>query len=71
MPILSNRAGVVVSVSAETARLLGQDWSQHQEHVSAPDASWTVKRLREYAESHGINIGGAVKKADILAALSN
>lgn len=69
MPTLSNRAGVVVSVSAETAALLGQDWSRQQGTV--PDASWTVRRLREYAESHGINIGGAVKKADILAALSN
>ena len=69
MPTLSNRAGVVVSVSAETAALLGQDWSRQQ--VPVPDASWTVKRLREYAESRGINMGGAVKKADILAVLSH
>lgn len=68
MTRLVNRAGVVVSVSSETATRLGPDWSP--EGSTGPDASWTVKQMREYADAHDIDVDGLTKKADVLAAIS-
>lgn len=36
----------------------------------APDDSWTVVQLREYAAREEISLAGADKKADILAAIN-
>lgn len=36
----------------------------------APDESWTVAQLVDYASREEINLGGATKKADILAAIT-
>lgn len=68
MTRLVNRAGVVVSVSAETATRLGPDWSS--EGSTGPDSSWTVKQMREYAEVHDIDVDGLTKKAEVLSAIS-
>lgn len=35
-----------------------------------PSESWTVKRLREYATAHDIDLGGASVKSDILNAVT-
>lgn len=35
-----------------------------------PDATWTVNALRGYATRHGIDLGDATRKADILAVLT-
>ena len=35
-----------------------------------PSDSWTVKRLRSYAEEHQVDLSGASVKADILAAVT-
>lgn len=35
-----------------------------------PDKSWKVAELKAYAEGHGIDLGEATKKDDILAALA-
>jgi len=34
-----------------------------------PDESWTLAQLGEYAASHGIDLGGATRKADVLDAI--
>lgn len=36
----------------------------------APNEEWTVEQLREHAAAHEVDLGGATKKADILAALT-
>ncbi|WP_280389307.1 Ish1 domain-containing protein [Nocardia wallacei] len=35
-----------------------------------PSESWTVAELKAYADEHGIDLGEATKKADILAAIT-
>lgn len=35
-----------------------------------PDASWTVRDLRAYADDAGIDLGDATRKADILATIA-
>lgn len=35
-----------------------------------PSEAWTVKRLRSYADTHDIDLGGASVKADILTAVT-
>jgi hypothetical protein len=67
---------VVVSVSDETAALLGSEWVPVDgSHASAsisetPDKSWTNKALTAYAAEHAIDLGDAKKKDDILAAIA-
>ena len=36
----------------------------------APDESWTVAELREYAKANDVDLDGATAKADILAAIN-
>lgn len=36
---------------------------------TAPSKSWKVDELTAYATEHGIDLGGATKKADILAVI--
>lgn len=50
-----------------------QDAPEVEELVAAstaPDASWTVKNLRTYASEHGIDLGGATLKEDVLKAIA-
>jgi hypothetical protein len=35
-----------------------------------PDGSWKNADIEDYAEQHGIDLGGATKKADMLSAIS-
>ncbi|MCC5781381.1 hypothetical protein CRM73_00160 [Kocuria sp. CCUG 69068] len=35
-----------------------------------PSGEWTLRRLREYAQAHGVDLGEARSKADVLDALS-
>ena len=35
----------------------------------SPDESWKVADIKAWAESHEVDLGGATKKADILAAI--
>jgi hypothetical protein len=37
--------------------------------AGVPDESWTVAQMRDYADDNDINLHGATKKADILAAI--
>lgn len=36
---------------------------------AAPDESWTIEALREYAKANDVNLKGATSKADILDAV--
>jgi hypothetical protein len=40
-----------------------------QAEDTQPSEAWTVGRLKEWAAEHGIDLGGATKKADVLAAI--
>lgn len=35
-----------------------------------PSEEWTVAQLKDHATRHGVSLGGATTKADILAALN-
>lgn len=37
----------------------------------SPDGSWKVAEIKEWAQAHGVDLGDATKKADILAAISS
>lgn len=67
---LRNLAGVVVSVSDDTATRLGREWRPADSDGSGePDASWKVAALKAYADEQGIDLGDATKKDDILAVI--
>lgn len=36
----------------------------------APDESWKVAELQAYAQAHDVDLGGATKKADMVAAIA-
>lgn len=42
-----------------------------EEKSSFPDASWKNDDIKEWAESHGVDLGNATKKADMLAAIQS
>jgi len=75
MPRLKGPNGVTVSVSKEVAERLGSEWVSESagashEKSATPDASWTVKDLKAHAESNSIDLDGASKKPEILAAIA-
>jgi hypothetical protein len=39
------------------------------EASGTPDATWKVAELKAYADEHGVDLGDATKKADILTAI--
>ncbi|MFM9563253.1 MULTISPECIES: Ish1 domain-containing protein [Streptomyces] len=41
-----------------------------EDEDARPSDKWTVDRLKQWATKHGIDLGGATKKADVLAAIS-
>lgn len=76
MPRLTSvTSGVVVSVSDETAALLGAEWvpvdGTHATAVRSelPDSTWTNKELKAYAAEHQIDLGEAKNKTEFLAAI--
>lgn len=44
-------------------------WVEEPDRDGEPDESWTVKQLKAFAESEGIDLGDAKSKADILSKL--
>jgi hypothetical protein len=65
-------SGVVVSVSDETAALLGSEWEDADKapRSESPDKSWKVADLKAYADENSIDLGDATKKEDVLAAIT-
>ena len=53
------------SVDAEAAK------KGPKETGSEPSPSWTVTQLKQYAADHGIDLGEAKKKPEILEAIAN
>lgn len=45
------------------------DEARQQALADGPSDVWTVAELTEYATQHGIDLSGASRKADILAAI--
>lgn len=41
------------------------------EAPAAPDESWKVADIRQWAEDNEVDLGGATKKADLLAAVAS
>jgi len=75
---LTAPSGTVVEVPEGIAAVLARKGWQVSGSASpdtpaplegAPDESWTVDRLRGYADEHGIDISGLSRKAAILDAL--
>ena len=48
----------------EAGEVEGQD-----ETGETPDESWTNADIKQYADDHGIDLGGATTKADMLAVI--
>lgn len=44
--------------------------SPEPEPSAGPDATWTNPQIRDYATEHGISLGEATTKADMLAAIA-
>jgi hypothetical protein len=42
-----------------------------QLEAAAPNEEWTIAQLTEYAEIHSLDLGGAKKHGEILAAIRN
>lgn len=57
-------------LTAAGVRDANGDLIPEPEAAERPDASWTLRELREYAERRGIDLGDATKKADVLAILA-
>lgn len=64
------------AVAAEYQRMLAGDTAPVEEvpeegpsDESVPDESWKNDEIRTWAEAHGVDLGGATKKADMLAAI--
>lgn len=58
-----------------TRQAFDHAWSTRGwELLAAPDATGdtvlTLPQLREYAEEHGIDLGGATRKPDVVAAIA-
>ena len=73
MPRLrSSNSGVIVSVSDETAKLLDSEWTPADGSAAseAPDKSWKVGDLKQYAVDNDIDLGGATKKDEILEVIT-
>lgn len=47
------------------------DGQKATERSDTPDQSWKVAELKAFADEHGIDLGDATKKDDILAALAD
>lgn len=58
--------GILIDVPAQ---IPGSGVQTSVPKVSAPDSSWTVADLKQYAADNGIDLGAATKKSDILAAI--
>ncbi|MFF9565735.1 hypothetical protein ACF1AJ_20470 [Leifsonia sp. NPDC014704] len=81
-----SRTGVIVNVSEERAARLDSEWGPVGAKPTAtapvkgtpaptgsseaPDASWKVADLKAYADERGIELAGATRKDDILAAIA-
>lgn len=75
MPRLKGPNGVFVSVSKEVAERLGSEWVSEsagaaREKSETPDTTWTVPELKAHAEAKSIDLDGAKKKPEILAAIA-
>lgn len=52
--------------------VLGKNLSRTPTVASdTPDETWTVPKLRKYAQDNGVDTTGATSKADFLAAIHN
>lgn len=69
--VKSKVSGAVMSVSDETAARLGGEWvdADASTRSEAPDSTWKVAELVDHAAENGIDLDGATKKADVLAAI--
>ena len=63
--------GAVVSVDDSKDHRFDGSWVRDGEPIrsATPDVSWKVSDLRAFAESNGVDLFDATKKADILAAI--
>lgn len=63
-------SGAVVSVRDD--KVLGSEWGpvDAASRSESPDSTWRVADLKAHAADHGIDLGEATKKDDILTAIT-
>lgn len=67
------KTGVVVSVADSKDERFSSGWKRVGDPASpsdTPDKLWKVADLKSFADSHGIELDGATKKDEILAAIN-
>ena len=69
---IQDGTGVVVSVADEKDSRFASGWKPYDgtQVSDSPDKSWKVADLKGFATEHGIDLGEATKKDDILAAIA-
>lgn len=71
---VNDATGAVVSVADEKDYRFADGWhpvgsAPKPVRSETPDASWTNKELKAYAEKHSVDLEDATKKDDIVAAI--
>jgi hypothetical protein len=56
---------------AEKVELTGDEAPEKTWTDDAPDTTWKNAAIKDWAEDHGVDLGDATKKADMLAAISD
>ena len=72
---LSAPNGTIVRLSEDEAKRIGRAYrsvdgdESSEQRSEVPNKSWKVDELKAYADEHEVDLGGATKKADILAVI--
>ena len=59
-----------VEVVKEYEKALGGGDTAEDQGPVAPDMGWKVAEIKEWADTHNVDLGDATKKADMLSAIS-
>lgn len=63
--------GVTVDVADALVERLGREWKpEGAVPEGAPSEAWKLADLHAYAQEHDVDLNGATKKADIVAAIT-
>jgi hypothetical protein len=72
----NTKTGIVVSVDDSKDERFTDGWKKVGSKPAGvlpdgvPDVSWKADDLKSYAASNGVDLGGATKKEDIVAAIA-
>ena len=73
----NEKTGVVVSVADSKDGRFTAGWKAYDGEApvsaypeGAPDVAWKAEQLKAYAADKGVDLGGATKKEDLVAAIT-